>query len=112
MAPYHRIVILPPGLLALGLVLGLLVLLPARRLQLAGISSRAIGAYAAILWFLALVAAAGPTRILVPILLVAYLAPFVAAPDRLGRIVQRRRGPGPPPMKDVTPPGPVERDGR
>jgi len=106
-------VIVSPALLALGLVLGLLILLPARRLQLAGFSSRAVGTVAAILWFLALTVAAvrGPTRILVPVLLIAYLLPFVASPDQLGRIV-RRGGTRGRPMKDVTPhdqPGP---DGR
>jgi hypothetical protein len=104
--PYPSIVTLPPTLLALGLVLGLLVLVPARRLRLAGISARAVGTYAAILWLLAFVAAAmpGAMRALVPILLIAYLAPFVAAGGRLGRIVRRGGGPGARPMKDVTPP--------
>ena len=77
----------PPWLLALGLVLGLLVLLPARRLQLAGLAppldrlvrSHPVGA--------AMLVAMSPggARVLIPILLVAYLAPFVAAPDRVGR---------------------------
>jgi hypothetical protein len=102
----------PPWLLALGLVLGLLVLLPARRLQLAGLAPRTIGLFALTLWALAMVVAISPggARILVPIVLVAYLAPFVAAPDRVGRILRRGGGPGagrvggPPPMKNVTPP--------
>ena len=34
-----------PWLLALALVVGLLVLIPARRLQLGGVSARAAGAY-------------------------------------------------------------------
>ena len=51
----------------------------------------------------------GGARVLIPILLVAYLAPFVAAPDRVGRILRRGGGPGgrgggAPPMKNVTPP--------
>ena len=54
----------------------------------------------------------GATRFLIPILLVTYIAPFVAAPDVVARIARRGRGgPGPggplgprPPMKDVTPP--------
>ena len=98
----------PPWLLALGLVLGLLVLLPARRLQLAGLSPRTIGLLAVTLWALAMLVAVsrGGARVLVPILLLAYLAPFVAAPDRLGRVL--RRGGRPPderpPMKNVTPP--------
>jgi hypothetical protein len=44
-------------------------------------------------------------RILIPFLLVAYVAPFVAAPDRVRRVLGRG-GPlgGSRPMKDVTPP--------
>ena len=114
---YHPWVLLPaPWLLAVALVLGLVVLLPARRLQLAGLSGGAIRLYAVFVWLLgfALVIRPGATRFLVPILLVAYLAPFVVAPDRLARFVRRggRIGPGDPPkppMKNITPPdGPVE----
>lgn len=100
----------PPWLLALGLVLGLLVLLPARRLQLAGLASRTIGTFALMLWALAILVAVSPgaMRILVPILLIAYLAPFVVAPERVGRVL-RRGGPAQParpPMKNVTPTDP------
>ena len=111
---YHRCEMLPaPALLLLGLALAFVVLLPARRLQLAGLAGRTIGLYALILWALALVLAIlpGATRFLIPILLIAFIAPFVVAPDRLGRIV-RRGGPtdppepSKPPMKNVTPPGP------
>jgi hypothetical protein len=104
----------PPWLLALGLVLGLLVLLPARRLQLAGLAPRTIGLLAVTLWALAMLVAISPggARVLVPIVLFAYLAPFVAAPDRVARVLRRGRGGGPgggpvddrPPMKNVTPP--------
>ena len=48
------------------------------------------------------------TRFLIPILVVAYIAPFVVAPERLARIV-RRGGRGEPPeapLKNVTPPDP------
>jgi len=97
----------PPWLLALGLVLGLLVLIPARRLHLAGLASRTIGLYALALWLLTMLVAIRPTaaRILVPILVVAYIAPFVAAPDRVGRFLRRGRAPNDerPPMKNVTP---------
>jgi hypothetical protein len=107
--------VVAPEYLALGLVLVLLVLVPARRLQLAGFGARTIGAYAASLWLLALVIAIRPgvLRILVPILLVAYLAPFIASPAALERIVRRggRGGAskpppsgGRPPIKNVTPP--------
>ena len=105
----------PPWLLALGLILGLLVLLPARRLQLAGLAPRTIGLLALTLWALAMLVAVSPGggRILIPIVLLAYLAPFVAAPDRMARVLRRGGGAGRvgggragdrPPMKNVTPP--------
>ena len=117
--------VVAPEFLALGLVLVLLVLIPARRLQLAGFGARTIGAYAASLWLMGLVVAVRPglLRILIPLLLVAYLAPFIASPEALNRIVRRGgrggigrggigRGGGPttpppggrPPIKNVTPP--------
>lgn len=97
-----------PWILAVALVLALVVLPPARRLQIAGLSGRTIGLYALALWLMAfaLVARPGVTRFLVPILIVAYIAPFVAGPERIARVARRgRRGPPPPPpMKNVTPP--------
>lgn len=99
-----------PWLIAVALVLGLIVLLPARRLQLAGLTGRSIGLYALSLWALGffLIVRPGATRFLIPILLIAYLAPFVVAPDRMARIIRRGGGDGrlPPtrPLKDVTPP--------
>lgn len=106
---YHPWVFLPaPWLLAVALVLGLVVLLPARRLQLAGLSGGAIGLYAVFVWLLgfALVIRPGATRFLVPILIITYIAPFVAGPERIARVARRgRRGPPPPPpIKNVTPP--------
>ena len=104
----------PPWLLALGLVLGLLVLVPARRLQLAGLAPRTIGLLAATLWALGMLVAIRPvsSRVLIPILLIAYIAPFVTAPDRLGRVLGRARGGSGPaprqPMKNVTPSEPPE----
>ncbi len=94
-----------PWLLALGLALALIVLIPAKRLQLAGLSGRVTGAYAIGLWLLGMAIAIRPIgiRFLLPILLIAYLAPFVAGPERVARVLARRRL-DPPPMKDVTPP--------
>jgi hypothetical protein len=98
----------PPWLLALALVIGLLVLIPARRLQLSGFASRTIGAYTLLLWAFAMLVAIRPgaTRVLIPMLLVAYLAPFVAGPDTVRRVLRRplKAAPERPPMKDVTPP--------
>ena len=98
-----------PALLAIGFVIALLVLIPARRLQLGGFRGRTIGLYAACVWALAFALAIRPTatRFLIPILVVGYIAPFVVAPDRLARIARRGRGDPPrPPMKNVTPPDP------
>ena len=98
--------IAPPWLLALGLVLGFLVLIPARRLRGAGLSSGSVGLYALALWGSAMLIAVRPggTRILIPLLLLAYLTPFIAGPDLLGRVL--RRQPPRPPIKNVTPPDP------
>lgn len=98
-----------PWLLAVALVLGLIILIPARRLQLAGVSRRAASIYATVLWLGALLLAIRPVgaRFLIPILLIAYLAPFVAAPDTVRRVLARGRdgvNAGLHPMKDVTPP--------
>ncbi len=108
---YHQRLMLPaPALIAVGFVIALLVLLPARRLQLAGFRGRAIGAYALLLWILGFSLAVRPmaTRFLIPILLIAYIAPFVS------RRAGCRASPGWPvaagsrhprqPMKNVTPP--------
>lgn len=98
-----------PLVLAIALGLGLLILLPARRLQLAGLAGRTVGAYALCLWLLGFLLAIRPvaTRFLLPILLIAYLAPFVVAPERVARVLRigrGRRGPPRPPIKNVTPP--------
>jgi hypothetical protein len=104
-ASYHPFVV-TPLILALGLVFGLIVLLPARRMQLAGLPGRLAGWYAFALWLGALLVSLSPAaRFLVPIVFIAYLAPFIVAPERLGRIARRGRGDddGPRPIKDVTP---------
>ena len=100
---------LEPLFLLLALLVGLLVLPPARRLYLGGVPGRVIGIYAAILWLLGMAILWRPIfiRFLIPFLLVLYLAPFVAGPDRIERFVRRvgpRGDPPRPPMKDVTPP--------
>lgn len=99
----------PPWLLALALVLGLLVLVPARRLREAGLTRGSVGIYIALLWGIAMLVAIRPgaTRLLIPLLLLGYLAPFIASPDLLGRLLGRRPRPDArPPIKDVTPPDP------
>lgn len=100
---------LEPALLAIGLVLGLLILIPARRLRAAGLSAGSAGLYTAVLWVMAALLAIRPgaTRLFIPVLLAAYLLPFAVSPERLGRILRRggaaRAEPTRPPMKNVTP---------
>jgi hypothetical protein len=99
-------VTITPFLLALVLVVGVLVLLPAKRLQQAGLSSRAIGTYVMLLWFGAILVASrvGPSGVMVPLLLAGYLAPFMVGPEQLARFLRRGARPEPRPMKNVTPP--------
>lgn len=99
-----------PAFLALALLILLLVLIPTRRLQLAGWSPGALAAYYVAVAGLALLVAGirGPARFLVPILLIAYLAPFVTARAGLDRLLGRGKPPGEP--RDVTPPGGGRKD--
>jgi hypothetical protein len=117
-----------PTTLALVGLVALLVLIPTRRLQLAGWRRESLTTYYLAVWLLGAVVAAmpAPARFLIPLLLVAYLAPFVTLRDGLDRLLGRPRvdrggagdgdepvGDGPadgrtaegrPPIKDVTPP--------
>jgi hypothetical protein len=113
-----------PALLAVALVLFVLLLAPTGRLQRAGWPPRALGGYLIGMFALGLLVAVlpGPTRFLVPIIVLGYLAPFVAI--RAGMARWRRPGRPvvvePPPIKtvhgparDVSPPGPADdRSGR
>ena len=67
---YHQPVVLEPFPIALGLIVALLVLLPARRLQLGGLRARWIAVYAVVTWTLGFSLALRPVaaRFLVPIL--------------------------------------------
>ncbi|MFZ5853817.1 MAG: hypothetical protein ACOYXS_04830 [Chloroflexota bacterium] len=77
-------------LLLLGAI-GLLALIPTRRLYLAGWSPRALALYYVGLVALALIVAElrAPARFLLPILVVAYIAPFVTARAGLRRLFGR-----------------------
>lgn len=97
-----------PLLLAILLVAGLLALLPVWRLRVAGWSPGALGT-AWLLYALGIFVAMrfpAPVRFLLPILVVAYVAPFVAGPERLTRVLGRRPRSGTPGIKNVTPPDP------
>ena len=112
-----------PTTLALVGLVALLVLIPTRRLQLAGWRRESLTTYFLAVWLMGVAVAAmpAPARFLIPLLLVAYLAPFVTLRDGLDRLLGRPRvdrgkagpadgGSADPrrPMKDVTPPD--ERD--
>ena len=92
--------------------LALLVLLPTRRLHLAGWRGSWLATYYVGVFLLALLVAElrGPAKLLVPVLVIAYLAPFVTVRDGLARLFGgpsgRRPGPPPrrPPPRNVTPP--------
>lgn len=103
-----------PWTIALALLLALLIAIPTRRLALAGASRRTLVAYFVGLWLVALLAAElrAAARLLVPILLIVYLAPFVTLGQGLERLRGRFGGRLDPwigrrserTIKDVTPP--------
>ncbi|MHB8891609.1 MAG: hypothetical protein ACYC65_06140 [Candidatus Limnocylindrales bacterium] len=93
-----------PALLLTFLVAGLLALLPVWRLHRAGWPSSWL-ATAWVVFALGILVAVrfpGPFRLLLPILVLLYVAPFVAGPERLARVLGRRR-PDPGVIIDVTP---------
>jgi hypothetical protein len=81
-----------PALLAIALVLFVVLLAPTRRLEQAGWPPRALGGYLIAMLALGLLVAEAPgtTRFLVPIIVLGYLAPFVAL--RVGGGRWRRPG--------------------
>jgi hypothetical protein len=97
---------MPPGLLALVLVLGVLALVPARRLARLGWSRGSVGTYFLALWAMgfAVATAPGGARILVPLLLVVWIAPFVTWRTAIDRMLGRPPPHEPP--RNVTPPEP------
>ncbi len=96
---------LSPALLAIALALFVLLLAPTGRLQRAGWPPRGLGAYFVGMLALSLLVAElpGATRFLVPVIVLGYLAPFVAL--RAGMARWRRPGRPvvvePPPIKTV-----------
>ena len=106
--PYHRRVV-SPFVLAAALVVGFLALAPARRLFLAGRSSGFVTAYFLSLWLLGLLAvlSRGGARVVLPLIVVLYIAPFITWRAGIDRLLGRRREVRPPP-RNVTPP--AERD--
>lgn len=92
-----------PGLLVLLLAASLLALIPVWRLRVAGWPPRwlltAWILYA--LGILVVVRFLGVGRFMLPILVLAYLVPFVAGPERLSGVLRGRRAVRP--VIDVTP---------
>ena len=82
-----------PGIVLLVLVACLVAMLPVWRLRLAGWPARWLFAawlvYA--IGIILVVRFAGGFRFLLPILVLAYVAPFVAGPERLARVLRGRR---------------------
>lgn len=95
---------MPPLLLVVLLVAGLVALIPVWRLRVAAwpaswLAVAWIGYAAAIVFAIRAPAA---SRFLVPMLVLAVVAPFVAGPERLSRVLRGRRDPGRP-VINVTP---------
>ncbi len=86
----------PYALLALVAVIAILVLIPTRRLYLAGWRAGLLAAYFLLVTGLGVIAAElrGPARFLIPILVVAYIAPFVTARAGIARLTGGRGRPG------------------
>jgi hypothetical protein len=93
-----------PALLLFALIAGLLALLPVWRLHRAGWPSRTLlTAWVAYSFGIFVgMRFPGPFRLLIPVIIVAYVAPFVAGPERLARVLRGRR-PEPGVIIDVTP---------
>ena len=91
-------------MLLIALVAGLLALLPVWRLHQADWPARTLLTAWVVYWLAIFVGMRfpGPFRLLLPVLFVAYVAPFVAGPERLSRVIRRRR-PQPGVIIDVTP---------
>jgi hypothetical protein len=91
-------------LLALAGLLALVAMIPTRRLFIAGWSTGGLTVYFAIVWLLSVLVAWGPgrSRFVLPLLVVAYAAPFLPLRSALDRILGRQ--PKRPPPRNVTPP--------
>ncbi len=96
-----------PALLAELIVVALLAMIPVRRLHAAGWASGTLFT-AWVLYAVGLLVGVrfpGAFRFLVPVIAVAFVAPFVVRPERLTWLFGPRRA-APRPILDVTPPDP------
>ena len=95
----------PPFLIGVALIVGLVALWPARRLYIAGRPTSSIALYFAALWLLGLLIAIVPraARLVLPLLVLLYVIPFINWRAGIERLLGRRPREVRPPMKDVTP---------
>jgi hypothetical protein len=93
-------------LLLLAILLAAIAVIPTRRLVIRGASNLVIAAYFLAIWLsaLAIVAAPGRSRLLVPVVVVLAIVPFVTLRDGLDRLLGRAPREVPPPPRNVTPP--------
>jgi hypothetical protein len=92
------------------LLAGLLALVPVWRLRAAGWPTAwVLGSWITYgVAILIVMRYAALTKFVLPLLVIAYVAPFVAGPERLARVLGTRRAEPPRPIIDVTPkPPPV-----
>ena len=96
---------MPAALILVVLLAGLLALVPVWRLRVAGWPPAWLFAswvtYAVLI--LVVMRFVGITRFVLPVLVVLYVAPFVAGPERLAKILGRQRTEQPRTVIDVTP---------
>src|SRR5918994_7949315 len=93
-----------PLLLLIVIIAGLIAMIPVWRLRLAGWPRRWL-VVAWLVYAVGIFAALRPpaaSRFMLPILVLAYVAPFVAGPERLTRVLRGRSTP-PRPIVNVTP---------
>jgi hypothetical protein len=96
--------VIPPFVIALVLIVGIVALAPARRLFTAGRTTGFIATWFGALWLLGVIVVLAPglARFVVPLLVVLYIAPFFTWPAVIERLLGAH-GPDRPPMKNVTP---------
>ena len=96
---------MPVAVILVVLLAGLLALIPVWRLRVAGWPQAWLFAswvtYAVLI--LVVMRFVGVTRFVLPVLVVLYVAPFVAGPERLARLLGRQRAEPPRTVIDVTP---------
>ena len=104
-AAYDRPMLFEPWIL--GLVMGLVALaaIPTRRLFAAGVQAGWLASYLFVLVVLGflVVRGLGPEKFLVPVLVVAVVAPFLLTRGTLGRLLRRAAMPGTRPAAPATP---------